>query len=315
VLVQYVPHAYGCKAMNFPFCLWLYSLRHADLTVMFHEVAFPRSRTQPLRHNLLGAVTELMARLVCRSARRILVASARWQATLTRLGATAPISWVPVPSNVPVVENAAATAGWRERCATPRGLLIGHFANYSDYSVEQLSRVMPALLDERRQLSLLLLGANSGELRQRLLNTNRRLPARLHASGALAAPQLSSALTACDLMVQPYPDGVSTRRTSTSALLAHGCTIVTTSGISTEGLWNDSGAVAMAPADNAHRLRETIDRMLSSAELRGSYSRAAFDLYERRFALRHTLAALMGRGQGIHRISREMATPALRCES
>lgn len=293
LLVQYVPHAYGFKAMNLPFCLWLNSIRHAGLIVMFHEVAFPIGWAQPLRHNLLGAVTRLMARLVCHSARRIMVASARWQAMLTRLGATAPISWVPVPSNIPVVENAAATARWRQRFTEAGGLLVGHFANYSDYSVERLSQTMPALLGEHGRLSLLLLGANSGELRRRLLNTSCYLAGRVHATGSLAPQDLSWALAACDLMVQPYPDGVSARRCSTTALLAHGRAIVTTNGIATEHLWSDSGAVAMAPADNPDRLRDEINQMISNDETRGRHKRAAQTLYHERFALRHTLATLM----------------------
>jgi glycosyltransferase involved in cell wall biosynthesis len=293
VLVQYVPHAYGFKAMNLPFCLWLQSFRHADLTVMFHEVAFPVGRAQPLRHNLLGAVTRLMARLVSHSATRIMVASARWQVLLIRLGATAPISWVPVPSNIPVVKDAAATAKWRRRCTEETGLLIGHFANYSDYSVERLSQVMPGLLAERRQLSLLLLGAKSGELRQRLLDTNPQLAGLVHASGPLPPQDLSAAIAACDLMVQPYPDGVSTRRGSTAALLAHGRAIVTTNGIATERLWNVSGAVATAPADDPNGLRDTISQMLSSYEVRHGLAWSALDLYDKRFALRHTIAALM----------------------
>jgi glycosyltransferase involved in cell wall biosynthesis len=293
VLVQYVPHAYGFRAMNLPFCLWLNSFRHADLTVMFHEVAFPIGPAQPLKHNLLGAVTRLMARLVSHSATRIMVASARWQPMLIKLGATAPISWVPVPSNIPVVEDAAATAKWRRRCTEEGGLLMGHFANYSDYSVERLSQVIPALLADRGRLSLLLLGSKSSELERGLLNTNRHLAGRVHASGPLPPQVLSPAIAACDLMVQPYPDGVSTRRGSMAALLAHGRAIVTTNGLATEQLWNGSGAVATAWADDPNGLRDVVSQMLSSDEVRHGYACSALELYDKRFALRHTIAALM----------------------
>jgi len=221
-----------------------------------------------------------------------MVASARWQAMLTRLGATAPISWVPVPSNIPVIENEAATAKWRLRWTKASGLLVGHFANYSDYSAERLSQIMPELLGKHDQLSLLLLGANSGELRRRLLNTNRHLAGRVHATGSLVPQDLSWVLAACDLMVQPYPDGVSTRRGSTTALLAHGRAIVTTNGIATEPLWSEGSAVAMAPVDNPDRLRDVIGQLIASNKLRHDYARGAFELYDRSFALRHTIAAL-----------------------
>jgi len=293
VLVQYVPHAYGFKAMNLPFCLWLRSIRHVGPTVMFHEVAFPMNPGQLLRHHMLGAVTRLMARLVCHSANRIMVAGARWQALLSELGTTAPISWVPVPSNIPVVKNAVATARCRLRCAGANGLLMGHFANYSDYSVRRLSQVVPILFRERSDLSLLLLGSNSREFRRHLLRANPRLGRRVHASGSLAPSELSSALAACDLMVQPYPDGVSTRRSSMAALLAHGSAIVTTNGIATEHLWNQGRAVITAPVDDADQLLDSIRQMIASNELRRAYGRGAFELYDERFALRHTMASLM----------------------
>jgi glycosyltransferase involved in cell wall biosynthesis len=292
VLVQYEPHAYGFKAMNLHFCVWLNSIRCACLTVMFHEVAFPVSAAQTIKHNVLGAVTRLMARLVCRSAARIMVAAERWQVMLRELGASAPILWVPVPSNIPVVDDASATARWRQHYATRSDLLIGHFANYCDYSVTRLSQVVPALLERQPNLSFLLLGANSSELRNRLLNMNSHLAGRVHASGRVSAPDLSVALAACDVMVQPYPDGVSTRRSSTTALLAHGSAIVTTKGVSTEQLWNDSTAVATAPADDRGCLLQAVSQMAANDEARCRYRQAAQALYDDRFALRHTLAAL-----------------------
>src|SRR5438105_4425025 len=61
LLVQYVPHGYGWKAMNLPFCLWLARQRRLPVWVMFHEVAFPLRRGQPLAHSVVGGVTHLMA--------------------------------------------------------------------------------------------------------------------------------------------------------------------------------------------------------------------------------------------------------------
>jgi glycosyl transferase family 1 len=241
----------------------------------------------------LGLVTRLMARVVCCSATRILVASERWQGVLATLGATAPVSWVPIPSTIPVLQDASATERWRRRCTKTTGLLVGHFANYCEYSVGRLSQVVPALLAEQRDLSFLLLGINSCELRRRLLSSNRHLAGRVHASGPLAPQELSAALAACDIMVQPYPDGVSTRRSSTSALLAHGRAIVTTNGVATEQLWNDSEAVATAPVDNHERLRKAAVQTTLDDEVRQRLQRAALALYHERFALPHTIAALV----------------------
>ena len=71
ILVQYVPHAFGWKAMNVPFCIWLWTRRRNSIDVMFHEVAFPIARNQPLTHNALGLVNRAMAAIVARSAERM----------------------------------------------------------------------------------------------------------------------------------------------------------------------------------------------------------------------------------------------------
>ena len=44
----------------------------------------------------------------------------------------------------------------------------------------------------------------------------------------LANEEVSVHLSACDLMIQPYPDGISARRTSAMAALAHERPVVTT---------------------------------------------------------------------------------------
>jgi hypothetical protein len=41
ILVQYVPHAFGWKGGNLPFCFWLWLQRARRPWVMFHEVAYP----------------------------------------------------------------------------------------------------------------------------------------------------------------------------------------------------------------------------------------------------------------------------------
>ena len=104
MLVEYVPHAFGMKAMNVPLCLMLLRRRNSsNITVMFHEVAYPISRRQSLRHNALGAVNRAMAAMVARAASRIFVAAQAWSESLRRLApAGREIIWLPVPSNIPV---------------------------------------------------------------------------------------------------------------------------------------------------------------------------------------------------------------------
>src|SRR5882757_5162113 len=71
VLLEYVPHAFGMKAMNVALCMLMLRHRHREIDVMFHEVAYPIERGQGLRRNVLGMVNRAMAAILVRAASRI----------------------------------------------------------------------------------------------------------------------------------------------------------------------------------------------------------------------------------------------------
>src|SRR5262249_18284768 len=122
LLVQFVPHAFGCKALNLPFGLWLLARRDPGLSVIFHEVAFPWHRGQPLRHQLLGAGTHARAALGARAARRAFVPTPAWAPQLLRLARPGlPVTWLPVPSNLPTEVAPEAVAAARRELAPDPG--------------------------------------------------------------------------------------------------------------------------------------------------------------------------------------------------
>ena len=95
-------------------------------------------------------------------------------------------------------------------------------------------------------------------------------------------------------MLQPYPDGISTRRTSAMVALAHARPLVTTTGWLTESLWEDSGAVVLAPYDDPVALAAATAALIGDADRRARLAADGAALYDRRFHLRHSLAALQG---------------------
>jgi glycosyltransferase involved in cell wall biosynthesis len=290
ILVQYVPHAFGFKAMNLPFSYWLYARRRWDITVMFHEVAFQRRMVQPIRHNLLGEVTSLMATLVARSARRVFVASQAWEERLRALVGLKAIQWLPVPSNVPLVSEPEATEAIRDRYGTG-GFLVGHFGTYGLKIRGYLEVALPQLLQDRR-VRVILLGRGSDSFRESLVREYPAIAGALHATDELPREDLSRHLSACDVMIQPYPDGISARRTSAMAALAHGRPVVTTIGRLTEPLWTESGAVAAAAADDAAALAPLAFSLLERDSERQRFALAGAALYRERFDLCHTINAL-----------------------
>jgi len=95
-------------------------------------------------------------------------------------------------------------------------------------------------------------------------------------------------------MLQPFPDGVSCRRTSVMAALAHTLPVATTRGRFTEPLWAESRAVALAPADDTAALADTAARLLNDPDARDGLARAGLSLYRARFDVAHVVAALRG---------------------
>ena len=299
LLVQWVPHGYGYRSMNVWFCLWLCArahLRGDEVTLVVHEpfLAFGEGSR---RQDAVATVHRLMTTALLSSARRVWTTIPEWERLLRpyALGRRVPFGWLPVPSTTPPTGSVEEAAAIRA-CYTPAGgALIGHFGTYGAHVTRSLARLLPRMLStEEDGRTVLLLGRGGEAMREELLRSRPDLAARVLAAGTLPPEELSRHLAACDLLVQPYTDGVSTRRTSAMAGLAHGLPVVTTKGALTEPLWEESGAVALAPAFDDEALLEEVRRLLASSEERARLSASARSLYLERFDLSHAIAALRG---------------------
>ncbi len=296
LLVQWVPHGYGYRSMNVPFCLWLLSRAklHGDrVEVMFHEPFFAFTR-QFWKHNAAAIVHRLMTMMLLQAAQHAWVSIPAWEPMLRpyALGRSVPFAWLPVPSNIAAADDPASISAIHACYTPPGGLLVGHFGTYGQSIKETLMAVLPALLSGEEKLGLLLLGRGSEALCEDLVRQHPNLVARLHALSGLAAADVARHISACDLMLQPYPDGISARRTSAMASLANGRPVITTTGRFTEPLWAASGAVALTPDGDAAAMTIAAERLLNDAAARQRLSAAAHTLYQARFNIRHVVAAL-----------------------
>jgi glycosyltransferase involved in cell wall biosynthesis len=292
IIVQYVPHAFGMKAMNLPFVLWLYARRKMDIAVMFHEVTFPIGRSQAPRLNLLGVVNRAMAAIAARSARRIFVSTTSWEKVLRTLIPTdARIVCIPLPSNIPVVNDREGIAAVRRNYSST-GPLVGHFGTFGPGITDLLDQIFPALLDEVAAAHTILIGRNSEQYATAIAREHPELASRIHASGSMTPCEVSMHISACDLLLQPYPDGITTRRTSAMVGLAHGRAIVTNSGHLTEPLWSERRGVAIAPADDIASSADLARDLLSDTVRREQLAKSGASLYADKFDVRHTIAAL-----------------------
>ena len=294
VLVEYVPHAFGWKAMNLPFCLWLRSRRRDSIWSMFHEVAFPMDWHQKLSHNMLSAITTCMARLVAGASERIFYSTPAWLPLLEKFSVPAEKMWLPVPSNLAEAVDPAATAAARTRLSADLGsAVVGHFGTYGPQSQELLLPVFARLLQSQEKLFALFAGRGSAPFKERFVALHPGLAHRVHAIESECSKTLAAHLAACDVMVQAYPDGVTTRRTSLMASLALGKAIVTNCGVLTEALWKESNAVALVPESSPRNITSKVEELLLSEPRRAQLGARAAALYADRFSLSRTLNVLL----------------------
>jgi glycosyltransferase involved in cell wall biosynthesis len=292
VLVQYVPHAFGFKAMNLPFCLWLAGRRQERRWVMFHEVAFPWEVGRPWKHQLLGAVTAGMARLLARTADRVFVTIPTWEDQLRRVaGRLPPVTHLPVPSNL-AAPDPAAVAATRHELAPAGAPLLGHFGTYGGLIAPSLRQILPPVLAALPAARAALLGRGGDAFARDLERDFPALAGRLAAPGAQPDVAVAAGLAACDLLVQPYLDGASGRRTSLTAGLALGRPVLTNAGAATEPFWAASGAVAWADLADPAAWAVAAAALLADPPARERLGRGAADLYRDRFDIAHTVAAL-----------------------
>jgi glycosyl transferase family 4/glycosyl transferase family 1 len=293
ILVQYVPQAFGAKGANVPFCLWLRSRRREPTWVMFHEVMFMAHGEGNLPHQALAMAHRVMARLVAGAADHAFVSIPGWKPMIEPLlPAGAGITWLPVPSAIPRVPDTASTSAIRSRYAAAR-TLVGHFGTYGHGIRSLLERTVRGLVDQT-DCNVLLLGANGERVCVDLTTTYPALAGRVFATGRLSPDAVSSHVAACDVMMQPYPDGVSTRRTSAMVALAHARPLVTTTGWLTEGLWAESGAAVLAPVGDVRGLAFAAATTLADPAGRQAIARRGAALYAARFDVRHVIATLRG---------------------
>ncbi len=291
LLLQYVPHAFGLKAMNVPFCAWFAARRHDERWVFFHEVVYPWSPRAPLRHHVLAGTTRVMLRLVARAADRAFVSIPAWAEHLpSRLRPRT--EWRPVPSNLPTHVPSDALA--RVRAELGEGLLLGHFGTFGQATAGLLERALVPLLRASTARRALLLGRGSRAWREGLARRCPELAGQLLYRDSLAPEELAAHLSVCDVLFQPYIDGVSARRGTTMASLALGRPLVTNTGHLTEPLWRTLDAVALVEGADPAMLVAATERLLSHPEERAALGARAAEVYRQRFSLERTLEALLG---------------------
>jgi len=230
-----------------------------------------------------------------------------------------PLTLIPLGSNVePEPPADYDRRRWRAQLGvkddTPLLAYFG-FLNQSKGG-EELIRALDRLVHRGYDARLLMIGGQVGDVdptnrayadRVRSLIRARGLAERVHWTGHISAAEVSANLLATDVVVMPYRDGVSFRRTTFIAALRHGRPVVTTRPTVPLAELRHGENVLLVPPGDADALAEAVARLADDPVLRARLSAGAealgqqFDWSEiarQTLAVyRHTLLA-GSRGQG-----------------
>jgi len=230
--VQYQAAAYGMHpAINF---LPRRRDRPPVAVVTFHDLKVPYlfPKAGPLRWQVV--------RTLARRADGVIVTN---QGDYLRLETEVPsdrLSLIPIGSNIPPVpppgyERDVERARWGVRAGD---LLLGYFGFLNaSKGVEELIRALALLAERGVPAHLLMIGGRVGSSdptnrayaqRVEVLIAALGLGERVHWTGYTGPEAVSAGLLAADVCVLPYRDGVSFRRGTLHACLAHGRAVVTT---------------------------------------------------------------------------------------
>jgi len=279
VLLQWVPFLYSRTgtSLALPVALAALALAGVRLQIMVHE---PWVRFIRWSFFITGPVQRLALGLMVTAAERTCVSIEPWARMLrARLPwKRSAIHWVPVGSNIPVGSSDGRAI--RLAAGIPEGApLLGVFSLFGaakGYSlIEAAWRGASSRPD---QPFVVLIGASADEAGEHLPEIAAH--PRCRTTGYLSADDVSRWLCAVDVLLAPFEDGVSSRRTSVIAALAHGVPVVTTRGRNTDPLFTDS-PLRVSAAETGAFTRETLALLDAGAE------RVALGAASRAFCDRH----------------------------
>jgi glycosyltransferase involved in cell wall biosynthesis len=278
VLLQYNPFSYGRRgfapSLLFELAQLRLTRRRPLMAVMVHETYVDMKNW---RWALMGGWQRLQLRAVRALTDVQLCATEAWVERLARRRQAANLHHLPVGSNFP--DRRTDRARERRRLGVEAdGLVLACFGLHDPGRLEpHIWSAAEAVARSGRPVLLLSLG--SGQASDR-----HRGAVRVHAPGFRDDDAVARLLSAADIFLAPYGDGVSTRRTTVMAALQHGIPVVGTDGPLTDPVLRQStDAVRLVPVQQRERFAREVAALAASDEDRLALGRAGRKLYRSRF--------------------------------
>jgi len=292
LLMQWVPHGYGKRGINLGFTRWIASRakRGDQIYLMVHEPYLEYGQGSLKRH-VVSLLQRLMIRKLLYASSRVFISIPAWENYLRPYAPPGmKLEWLSIPATINAEPDPGAVSKIRARLGN--SLVVGHLGTYSAELRAILDPAVSKILREVSTASALLMGNRSDLFAADLKAARPDLADRIHGTGLLSDSDLANHIAACDLALQPYPDGLSSRRTSLMNLISRGIAVVSNLGHLTESLWAESNAVALCSTTEATQLASLCAQLLRDKQRRQELAQAARALYSSRFDWSNVITAL-----------------------
>ncbi len=284
VNIQYQAAAYNMAAF-----IHILPLRLDNVCVVttFHDLLVPYlfPKAGPLRYQ---AVLTL-----ARSSDGVIVTNRGDERRLSSEKSIASLRHIPIGSNItPQLGPNYNRTAWRETLGfQPDDVVIGYFGFLNaSKGIDTLLQAVHRARDNHLPAKLLMIGGRTGTSDPANIVYAREvdrmvedlgLRDHIHWTGFVDSEKVSGHMAACDIVALPFRDGVSFRRGSLMAALAHGCAIITTHPeVDMPELVEDMH-VRLIPPDSPTALCIAIEDLAGNPQLREEMGNHARELAQR----------------------------------
>lgn len=295
LLLQWKPVGYGLKSLNLPFCLWIASrvLRGSRLVVMFHETFLPLENAS-LKRRAASILQRIMAFTLTNCAEAVFVSHGNGATALHKLSfKEGKVQHLPVFSNVDSEITHKSAASTRALFAAEDEILLGHFGRYMARNEPLVLPPLAEVLQRNSRLKILFIGECGARYRSALLQIAPQFESRVMDAGVRSSKEIGTLISACDFMFQPYPDGITTRRSSAMAALANGKPVLSNDGPETENLWRTCGGIHLLDMLNPAVIAEQLNKFAENPDKIRSSCQLAAAFYKTNFSVDRTVEAIV----------------------
>jgi glycosyltransferase involved in cell wall biosynthesis len=171
-------------------------------------------------------------------------------------------------------------------------IVLGAFGSSPVLLMETVGfAVLQALRQEGLAAYLLLVGSGGDRT---LALSPKSLQPWIKTTGFVDIARASHALQTIDLFLAAYPDGISARRTSAIAGMAHGLPLFSSSGRLSDRFWQTELPENIVPAESLAQLTPLVVRAARDLNFRSQLAEATAAVYERHFTWTGIVARMLG---------------------